>query len=301
MHHDAELVACIDIGFGTTGGPVFSTDIVALRSGFESRNRNWSRARFKYELGLVARPLSEYMRIKSAFMVCGGRADTFLFKDSTDYTVSASEGQLRGLLSDAYVSNGAGYGIPVYELAKSYAFASSAYLRPIFSPYSPVIRRNGSPVTVGASPGNIAISGGQVTFVADQNRGISSHTTAASHVFTLASAFSPNLAIGGRIYVTGVTGTAAALLNGKSHAITNVSSAVITTSTNTNGLTATGGSAYYYPQPTDSLTWEGQFRLIVRFDTDELLPPIINRNGAQGELLVEVQSCPIVEVRDEDD
>lgn len=301
MHHNAELVACIDIGFGTTGGPVFSTDIVALRSGFESRNRNWSRARFRYELGLVARPLSEYMRIKSAFMVCGGRADTFLFKDSTDYTVAASEGILRGLLADAYVSNGAGYGIPVYELAKLYSFASVAYPRQILIPSSPVIYRNGSPVTAGASPGNYAISGGEVTFVADQNRGISSHTVGANHVFTLASAFSPNLAIGGRIYVTGVTGTAADLLNGKSHAITNVSSAVITTSTNTTGLTATGGTAYFYPQPTDSLTWAGQFLLKVRFDIDELLPPIINRQGGGGELLVEVQSCPIVEVRDEDD
>lgn len=296
-HHAQRLLACIDMGFGWQGGPSFLTGLVATRGGFESRNRYWQVARFKYEIGLVARVVSEFAAIKSAFMVCGGRADTFLFRDSTDYEAGVSNGALRGVLDDAYVSTAVGYGIPVYQFTKGYTFASTTYYRPIMVPTGTVYR-GGSPVTVGASPGNIAIAGGEATFVADQSRGISSHTVGASHIFTLGSAFSPNLAMGGRIYVTGVTGTAADLLNDKSHAITNVSSAVITTSTNTTGLTATGGTAYYYPQPTESLTWAGTFDLKVRFDTDEIMPTVINRNGRNGELLIELPSVPLVEVRE---
>lgn len=297
-HHAQRLLACIDMGFGWQGGPSFLTGLVATRGGFESRNRYWQVARFKYEIGLVPRVVSEFAAIKSAFMVCGGRADTFLFRDSTDYEASTANGKLRGVLDDAYVSNSVGYGIPVYQITKAYTFASATYYRPIMVPASPIVYRNGSPVTLGTSAGNIAISGGEVTFVHDQSQGISSHTVGASHIFTLGSAFSPNLAIGGRIYVTGVTGTAADLLNDKSHAITNVSSAVITTSTNTTGLTATGGTAYYYPQPTESLTWAGTFDLKVRFDTDEIMPTVINRNGRDGELLIELPSVPLVEVRE---
>jgi uncharacterized protein (TIGR02217 family) len=297
-HHNAQLVACIDIGFGTTGGPAFSTDIVETRGGFESRNRNWAAARFKYELGLVPRLLSEYLAIKSAFMVCGGRADTFLFKDSTDYSATTTNGKLRGVFDDGFVSNGAGYGIATYELSKTYAFASATYYRPITQPSSPVVYRNAVAVTVGASPGNIAVSGGDVTFVADQTRSITTHTPGATHQLVVASAFSPNFAIGGRIWLRGITGTAATTLNDKSHAITGVVGDTITISTNTTGLTATTGDADFFPQPTDTLTWAGDFNLKVRFDMDELLPPIIDRNGAGGELIVHVQSCPIIEVRE---
>ena len=72
---------------------------------------------------------------------------------------------------------------------------------------------------------------------------ISSHTPGAGHVFILESAFSPNHVVGGRIFVFNITGTAANALNNLSHTITAVSGAIITTSTNTAGLTASGGTA----------------------------------------------------------
>ena len=75
---------------GAVGGPQFSTSIVSVRSGAESRNRNWTEVRHRYEIGQVARPLSEFTAIRDAFMIVGGKADGFRFKDWTDYTVTGS-------------------------------------------------------------------------------------------------------------------------------------------------------------------------------------------------------------------
>ncbi len=300
MFHEQRFLDCVK--FGASGGPTFSTNVVPVRSGVESRNGNWSIARHRYEIGMAARIQSEFMAIKTAYMLCFGRLYGFRWKDWGDYQATVAEGRLQGLLAGPAVgAQGFGYGLPVYQLYKIYMLASLATYRRILKPVAGtvVVRRNGSPVTVGVAAGNIAISTttGQITFVADQTRGISAHTTAASHVFTLASAFSPNLAIGGRIYVTGVTGTAADILNGKSHAITNVAGAVITTSTNTNGLTASGGTASYFPQPTDSLSASFEFDVPVRFDTDEFNGVIMDRNGAAGELIIELPSITLVELK----
>lgn len=300
-HHSQRLLACIDQGFGWQGGPGFLTGIVATRGGFESRNRYWAIAKFSYEIGLVARPVSEFAAIKAAFMVCGGRADTFLFRDATDYSATVSNGMLRALENEVFLATGIGYGTPVYELAKSYAFASSTYYRPILAPTSNVIvYRGGSPVTEGLSAGQIDLTDGTVTFVADQSRAIVSHVAGINHQFTAASAFSPNfVGTTGRVYITGVTGTAADVLNNQSHAVTSVTGAQITTGTNTTGLTASGGTAYYYPQPTETLTFAGDFDIKVRFDVDEIMPTVINRTpGSSGELIIELPSITLKEVRE---
>lgn len=50
----------------------------------------------------------------------------------------------------------------------------------------------------------------------------------------------------------------------------------------------------------DVLTWAGEFYVPCRYDTDELPGLVVNRQpGADGELLVQCESIPIVEVRDE--
>ena len=301
MFHEQRFLDCVK--FGASGGPAFDTSIVPVLSGAESRNGNWEIPLHKFEVGMAARVKSEFMALKTTHLLCWGRLYGFRWKDWADFEASPAEGVLRGLIGKkAAGTQGFGYGIPVYQLHKMYSLFSLAFYRRILKPVAGTVtvRRNGSPVTVGVAAGNIAIdtANGRITFVADQSIGIASHTVGASHVVTMNAALSPNFAIGGRIYVTGVTGTAASLLNGRSHAITNVSSAVITTSTNTNGLTANGGSAYYYPQPTDSLTASFEFDVPVRFDTDEFNGVIVDRNGAGGELIIELPSISLVELKD---
>ena len=287
---------------GATGGPQFSTSIVSVRSGAESRNQNWTQARHRNDIGQVARPLSEFEAIRDAFMVVGGKATGFRFKDWTDYTVTTSEGYPQPLHGTTQVGTaGSGYGTPSYQLRKLYTFASTSTARDIRKPVAGtlILLRAAVAVTAGISPGNYAINTatGIVTFVADQSRVVSSHAVGASHQFTLASAFSPNLAIGGRIYVTGVTGTAADILNNLSHEVTGVSAGVITTNTATTGLTATGGTAYFYPQPTEALRFSCEFDVPVRFDIDYFDAVVVDREGAGGELLLELPSVPLVELK----
>lgn len=292
------------IAIKSSGGPEFSTDIVQVRSGLESRNGNWDQALHSYEIGLVARPRSQFEIMKAAFLAVRGRLDGFRWKDVGDYQVTTAEGKVQsvnGILSLG--TAGFGYGVPTGQLAKLYTAGANTYLRFIRKPVAStlILLRNGSPVTSGVSAGNYAIdlTTGIFTMVEDQSKAISSHTVGANHVFTLASAFSPNLIIGGQIYVSGITGTAASVLNGKSHTITNVSAAVITTSTNTAGLTASGGTAFYYPQPTETLAFSVEFDVPVRFGVDKFDAAILDREGPDGELLLSLPSIPLIEDRSE--
>lgn len=251
------------IARGAEGGPMFFTDIAEGSAGDEQRNIGWEVPRHKYRVSINARVLSEIQSNRAFFYATRGAGIAFRFKDHTDYICTQTEGALGTATT--------GTGVQVYQLTKWYTSGSDIFKRPIVKPVSPIVAyRNASPITVGAGAGQIAVSyaAGTVTFVADQFRTINSHTVGANHVFTLASAFSPNLAIGGRIFVTGVSGTAATTLNSLAHVITGVSGAIITTSTVTTGLAASGGTAFFYPQPTDTLAWSGQFDVPVRFESD---------------------------------
>lgn len=291
------------IALGAQGGPAFSTDIVSVQAGYETRNRNWAQARHRFEVGLVARPMSQFAAIRDAFIALGGRADGFRWKDWTDYQVALAEGDPHPLHGALQVGTaGFGYGVPTYQLRKLYTSTPLTYLRDIRKPVagSLTLRRGGVNVTAGVAAGNYGVdtATGIVTFVADQSRAVSSHTVGASHVLTLASAFSPNLVAGtGRVYLTGVTGTAATRLNNLSHAVTSVASNVVTISTVTTGLAATGGTAWFYPQPTEALDFSCEFDVPVRFDVDQLDAVIIDRTGS--ELLLQLPSIPLVELRNE--
>jgi hypothetical protein len=114
---------------------------------------------------------------------------------------------------------------------------------------------------------------------------------------TMSSAFSPNFSIGQRIYLRGITGTAATTLNDLSHAITNVAGAVITIGTATTGLTATTGSADFFAQASETLTWEGEFHVPCRFLSDQADFEIVDRRGSGGGLLYSWAGINLTEVR----
>lgn len=64
-------------------------------------------------------------------------------------------------------------------------------------------------------------------------------------------------------------------------------------------LDTTTGLVTISPTPldTDVLSWSGQFDVPVRFDADEMKKQIMDRNGPNGDLLVNWDSIPIVEIR----
>ena len=136
-----------------------------------------------------------------------------------------------------------------------------------------MITRAGAPVSIGASPGNASIDAdtGLVTFVADASQALSSITTGASTTLTFSDSVGmyAAMSVGQLVFVSGVSGSAAALINGMSHVVTSKSGSSIVVSTNTTGKSGTGGTAFKYPQPSESMAWSGRFYVPVNFATDE--------------------------------
>jgi uncharacterized protein (TIGR02217 family) len=258
------------IRLGLVGGPAFLTEIGVTKAGWSSRNIARSVALRKWRIEYV-KGRTDFDSLLAFFHVMYGAAIPFRVRDPLDYEATTSNG---------FIGSGAGTGLPTYQLAKRYAVGSNYYYRDITKPRSSGFTgyRAASPLTVGASPGNISVSTttGIVTFVADDTEAITGHTVGATHRFTTAADI-PALGIGDKVYLSGITGTGADVLNGLAHTISNKVAGspteyIWTIAANTSGsptLTASGGTAYAYPQADEALTWAGVFDVPAAFATDE--------------------------------
>ena len=276
-----EFPSCL--AMGAVGTPEWRTAIAENQGGYEQRNQVWSYSKHSYDVSTAVKKRSDYYMALEHFNEIRGRLNSFPFKDFLDFEVTEESGVL------VYVSPG------VFQLGKQYGTVNP-YLRKITRPLVLDILRNGTPATAGAGAGQYAVGPlGLVTFQPDQTRVISAHTVGATHQFDLASAFSPNVAPGSVIYASGVTGTAAGLLNNVPLTVTAVASDLVTVSANTVGLTASGGTARWGVSPAE-LSWEGEFRVPVRYGMDRLPGQVVNSNGQ--ELFVQATSITLMEVRD---
>ena len=278
-----------------------STDIVTLASGFEQRNSRWVQKRRRYDIGIAVRTSTDYEEIVQWFEAMGGPATGFRFGDPHDCAATHSDGLLYALTDGVSVGTvGYGYGVPTMQLVRAYARGSASHYREIRKPRSGqvALKRAGVDVMLGAGAGQAAVASttGVVTFVADQSRSISAHVAGATHKFTLASALAPNVSVGQRVYVSGVSGDTGSVVNNRSHVVGIVSGADITVNTTTTGLTLTGGTLALYPQATDTLTWAGYFDVPVRFESDEI-DDIIMQRLAAGEYVLQAPSITLVEIR----
>lgn len=138
-------------GFGFEGGPEFQTDIQSIVSGHEKRNANWAICRHKYTVPFENITDEAYHAIKTVFLLCRGRAHTFLHKDRTDHHATNE-------------SIGTGDGTTTtFQLSKlsTLAGTTATYTRVITKPASNVV------VSVGGAPDASAVvdaSSGEVTF-----------------------------------------------------------------------------------------------------------------------------------------
>lgn len=82
------------ISYGAVGGPEYSTDIVVVNSGFESRNQNWSQPLAKFDVSHGVKTQDELNVLVAFFRNVKGRAHGFRFKDWTDYRVAEGQGVL---------------------------------------------------------------------------------------------------------------------------------------------------------------------------------------------------------------
>lgn len=271
------------------GGPGYSTTVVVVNSGWESRNINWQQSRARYDISQGMRTLAQAADVIAFFRAVKGMGYGFRFKDFNDYAATVSNGVL---------GTGVGTGYPTYQLGKNYVSGAFSELRSISKPVSGTLTpyRNSVAVTAGTGAGQYSAdtTTGVVTFVADANASASNVAVGTTTNVTLASNLS--LVAGKLVYLNGFTGANASLLNGIAHTINSISGAgpyVFVLATNTAGATITVGSGkgYAYPQTSDALTASFEFDVPVRFDTDDM------KGGIGQDGLYTWESVPIVEIR----
>ena len=255
----------------------------------------------EYEIGFIPAPLSVWQTLLGLFEATDGGASGFLMEDPTDN--AAANGLMQPLLNGSAVGLiGAGYGVPTYQLMNRYTSLGSTRTRDrtIKRPKSTVVPvRAGLPVTIGAGAGNATFdqTTGIVTFVADASQNVTNISVGSSTNITLAAAL-PGMVVGGQLWLQGLTGADAAVVNNLNHTITNIVGAVYTVSTNTTGKTINpAGQGVKYPQPADSLAWTGGFYVPVQFQNDEIDWELVVAGPSAGRF-IGVNNVQLVEVRE---
>jgi uncharacterized protein (TIGR02217 family) len=274
-------------------------------SGFASININWSRTLRQYQLGIKPMFVEDWQQIEALHEVTEGGAFGFLMEDPKDSACGVNQGFLQGWLDGFETGDlGKGAGVPSYKLRKQYASFNNARAknRPITRPKPQItVRRNNAAAVIGTAAGNISVDyeTGTVTFVADATQAIQAITTGSTTVLEFAddTGMVAAMSVSGRVYITGVTGTAATALNGKSHLVLSKLGNTITIQTNTATLEATGGTAAKYPQPSDNLNWHGGFYVPVHFANDDIDWDLL-LGGTQEGRIVAGQSVLLQEIRE---
>lgn len=286
---------------GVTGRNLRSNTRAMNQGGYATVNINWTRTLREFTLGVAPMAPAAWQAIEGVYEVTDAGAYGFLLQDPKDNTAAGAP--LQPLLNGASVgTSGLGYGVPTFQLYKRYTSAGSTRYRDrlIKRPMaSPAVLRNGAAVTYGAGAGQLAVdtTTGIATFVADASSNVTAVTVGATTQVTLAAALS-GLAVGGRLWLQGLTGADAALLNSQSHAITAIAGAVYTLGTVTTGKTITAaGQGVQLPQPTDTLTWSGGFYVPVHFVNDEI-DWQLDSGGAYDTRLLSGPSVVVQEVRE---
>jgi hypothetical protein len=280
---------------GVRGRQIRKNERTETISGAVSVNIDWDQTLREFEVGYVPMLPTAWQALEGLYEVTDAGAYGFLMLDPKDSQVPASAGLLRAWNAGFPVGTaGQGYGEPAYQMFRRITSVGTTRTkdRKITRPLTPVVLRNGNPVTVGSGAGNISINAdtGRVTFVADTTQNMSAVTIGSTTVLTFAADSGVYAAStsGDRVYLTGITGTAASTLNGRSHAITakSVSSPyTLTISTNTTGLSASGGMASRYPQASDTLSWSGRFYVPVHFANDVLDWELLKGGPVDGRLV----------------
>lgn len=140
-----------DISYQAQGGPQYQTDVVVVHSGQESRNQNWSQPRRTFEVAHAARLPTAYKVLTSFFHTVRGKADSFRFKDWSDYAVATGEG--------IFVAIDATH----FQCYRRYTVGSQTYDRKITKPVSTISVTGGVGVSVAYTTGIVTVSSGTPT------------------------------------------------------------------------------------------------------------------------------------------
>lgn len=207
------------------GGEEFVTDIVATQGGYETRNQVWEYPLRRYSLSNALRTIANAQATKAFFRGVAGRVNGFRVKDTFDYQCDITTGSLG--------TTAIGTGLPTYQLFKRYGYGSLNSYSKVTKPVSAMVSvyKNTVLQVVGGGAGQIAIdyTTGIITFQPTTSLAVSSYVVGATTQVWFAS--NPVGYVAGQfLFLSGITGTGGALLNGIAHTITSVtpSTAAIT-------------------------------------------------------------------------
>lgn len=149
------------VGFGSSGGPSFSTEIIVIDNGYERRNQNWSQARRVFDARTGVRSSADAATLLAFFHARAGRARGFRLKDWSDFT-SAADNVSAPAYSDQTIGTGDG-ATTVFQLVKNYTSGGVTHQRTITKPTSGsvLIGVNGAQALSGFS---VDATAGLVTF-----------------------------------------------------------------------------------------------------------------------------------------
>lgn len=119
------------LSFGSVGGPVRHTDIVALANGFEERNTPWAHSRRRYDAGMAMRGLDDIETLIAFFEARRGQMYGFRWKDWADY--KSCNATSAPQFDDLLIATGDGVETE-FQLTRPYASGGHTYLRPISKP-----------------------------------------------------------------------------------------------------------------------------------------------------------------------
>lgn len=140
------------ISFHAVGGPGFLTNVVIVNSGSEFRDQVWSLERGTWEVSHAARLPAAYKPLQAFFRVARGRANSFRFKDWSDFSATASEGVFAMLTATTF------------QMYKRYTFGAQTFDRKIIRPVaSTAVITGGTTTSVNYATGVVTVASGTPT------------------------------------------------------------------------------------------------------------------------------------------
>ena len=126
------------VGFGSSGGPQFSTEIITIDGGFERRNQNWAAARRRYDAATGLRTAADIATLTAFFHARAGRARGFRLKDWADFT-SAPDNVGATTATDQTIGTGTG-ALTTFALSKTYTSGAVSHVRTITKPVAGTVK-----------------------------------------------------------------------------------------------------------------------------------------------------------------
>jgi len=147
-----ETLFPVGISYNATGGPTFKTDIAEVDSGYEYANQNWSSARIRFEVGHDARIATEFQTLLAFYLAVKGRANSFNFKDWSDFVVTSAQGIFSAIDSTHF------------QMYRRYTTGGTNYDRKIQKPVSGTVSVTGGVgSSVSYTTGIVTVSSGTPT------------------------------------------------------------------------------------------------------------------------------------------